>query len=191
MGGWRRSYRVHVSMPAARAQAVLRPPEPWVRRRSARGLTLVEFALMAPVICVLIIGMVIVTLVITNQIQLSNAVRDGARAAAVCGSNPNGTTQLPAYSSNASDRQCTTANVVKYIQARLQSVPAQVNFTVTVFVSGVNVGTDIRQCQPGASVEVKASFPQPLYAPLVGQWLGDNGGNTRSLSADAEATCEQ
>jgi len=179
----------------ARALPALEPP---VRRRAERGVTLVEFAILAPIVCVLIIGMVITALVVTNQIQLSNAIRDGARAAAICGSNPGpagtpgtGSSQLPAYSPTPADRQCTTSNVVKFIQSRLQSIPAQVNFSVTVFIAGQSVGNDISKCQQGATVEVRASFPQPLYAPLVGQWLGDGGGSTRTLTADAEATCEQ
>ena len=41
------------------------------------------------------------------------------------------------------------------------------------------------------TIEVQGSYAQPLYLPLVGHFLGDSGGNTRTLSASATAVCEQ
>ena len=46
-----------------------------------RGVTLVEFALVAPVFFVLILGLLLLGIVVMNQMQLTNAVRDGVRAA--------------------------------------------------------------------------------------------------------------
>lgn len=155
------------------------------------GVSLVEFALVAPLFFLLVVGLVIGGIVVTNQVQLTNALRDGARAAGVCGSDTSGATQLPPYSSNPADEVCSSANVVKYTRSRLQAVPATVNLSVSVFVNGSFVGNDLSSCQPGATVEVQGSFAQPLYVPLVGIFLGDNGGNVRTIRGDAEATCEQ
>lgn len=163
------------------------------RRRSAAqaGVSLVEFALVAPLLFVLVLGLVVGGIVVTNQVQLTNAVRDGARAAGVCGSDTSGATKLPPYSSNPADEVCSAANVVKYTRSRLQAVPATVNLSVSVFVNGTFAGNSLSSCQPGATVEVQGSFPQPLYLPLIGVLLGDNGSNVRTIRADAEATCEQ
>jgi hypothetical protein len=38
---------------------------------------------------------------------------------------------------------------------------------------------------------VSTTYAQPLYAPFLGRFLGDNGSSVRTLKAKAEATCEQ
>jgi Flp pilus assembly protein TadG len=43
------------------------------------GVSLVEFSLVVPLFLLLTIGLLITALVVTNQVQLANAVRDGAR----------------------------------------------------------------------------------------------------------------
>ena len=160
------------------------------RRQRDRGVTLVEFALMAPVVFLILMGMVISAIVVTNQVQLGNAVRDGARAAAICGGSYG--QELPHFDSTSTDWTCSTTNLTKYIQSRVTAIPATINFTVTVvLLNGSSAGSDITSCPYGASVHVSGSFQQPLYMPLVGRFLGDNGGQLRTLTATAEATCEQ
>ena len=46
---------------------------------------MVEFALMAPMIFLLLMGIIVAAIVVSNMVQLQNTVRDAARAAAVCG----------------------------------------------------------------------------------------------------------
>jgi Flp pilus assembly protein TadG len=60
--------------PVRSCRRTLRPDRP-----RERGVSLVEFSLVAPLFLLLTIGLLITTLVITNQVQLANAVRDGAR----------------------------------------------------------------------------------------------------------------
>src|SRR2546425_624963 len=65
-----------------RGRVVARP-----HRRGCRdGVSMVEFALLAPTGFLLLLGIVVVGIVVTNLVQLTNAARDGARAAAICGS---------------------------------------------------------------------------------------------------------
>ncbi len=47
-------------------------------------------------------------------------------------------------------------------------------------------------CKLGYKLEISSKYAQPLYLPLIGNFLGSNGSKTtRSLTSDAEATCEQ
>jgi Flp pilus assembly protein TadG len=158
-----------------------------VSRRTAGGSALVEFALAAPMLVMLLLGMVIVGNVVLNQIELTNAARDGARAAALCG----GTGFQPGSISTLPNGQpCTLANLVGFVQTRLQTIPGVVP-TVTVIVNG-SPDNNLAHCQKGRSIDVTASYAQPLYVPFVGQLLGDVGNPAiRTLNATAEATCEQ
>jgi Flp pilus assembly protein TadG len=158
---------------------------------------MVEFALVAPFLFLLIFGLAILGIAIANQIQLSNAVRDGARAAAICGgaataavAGGTGTALTPTLPDGST---CTTAHLVTYINHSLALIP-DASPQIGVQVSGPSGGAlaDLTDCQAGSTVEVKASFRQPLYLPLVGYLLGDpNDATVRTLNADAEATCEQ
>jgi Flp pilus assembly protein TadG len=157
------------------------------RRRREGGVTMVEFALIAPLALVLILGLLVTGIVVLNQVELTNGVRDGARAAAVCGGagfqDTTGSIKLP------NGQACTQSNLNSYIQSRIQTIPG-VTPIVQVFVNGSPQSLD--KCQKGQIVSVTASYAQPLYAPLVGVWLGDPGNSAvRTLNATAEATCEQ
>ena len=156
---------------------------------------MVEFALVAPFLFIVLLGLIVCGIIATNYVQLSNAVRDGARAAGICGgaSRASGTT-LP------NGTNCSSGDLAAYIQSRLQAVPAPVTFTVNVLYNGVSQGsctnctstnTVLELCNQGATIEVTATYPQPLYLPLVGNLLSNTTGNARTISADAEATCEQ
>lgn len=176
---------------------------PRVRRRGASGVTLVEFAFVAPVAFLLICGIVVVGIVATNFVQLSNAARDGARVAAICGSNPADTTQMPDGSG-----VCSFSAVQTYITKHLVAVPSG-SVTPTLYVcsadqtsscatSGTECTLDssgygICNCQAGKIVEVDMQYDQPLYLPLISTLLQTSppGNGTRRLLASAQATCEQ
>lgn len=157
-------------------------------------MTVVEFALLAPLALVLLIGTIIAGIVAMNYVQLHNAVRDGARAAAVCGGSARSgqtnqqtltpTTKLP----NGAD--CTDDNLIAYVKGRFQAIPGnQATLQVTLPTGGS--GDHMSQCQYKKSVEIHASYDQPLFLPLISQWLSNNGsGSTFTITATAEATCE-
>jgi len=148
---------------------------------------MIEFALVAPLLFLVVFGLVVGGVVVTNYVQLSNAVRDGARAAAICGgaNRDNSVTHLP------NGAQCSSANLTSYVQSQLQAVPAPVSFTVNVLFDGAVLGHDLDQCSQGATIEITADYPQPLFFPLVGTFFANTSGDARIISADAEATCEQ
>jgi Flp pilus assembly protein TadG len=170
--------------------AASRPDARRARRMREGAVSLVEFALVAPLAMLLLMGLVVLGIVVTDQVELTNAVRDGARAAAVCGSNPTGTTTLPDGSTACSD-----ANLATWLTGIVQGSHGGVATpTVTVYNSAqprAPLGSSLSGCQKGYTVEVSATYAQPLFVPLVGRFLGTGGSTTRSLTAKADATCEQ
>lgn len=172
-----------------------------------------EFALLAPVALLLLFGIVVVGIVVTNQVQLSNAARDAARAAAICGGArgytydeavagtvtvTSGTTTLP------NGQLCTFANLKAYITSRLNAIPgggSAVSTNLVVCPTDLSCLAPspqpdpkvLDECSRGEYVEVTMSFNQPLFLPLVGTWLATPSApsNTRTLTSTAEAICEQ
>ena len=138
----------------------------------------------------LLLGGVVLGIVITHQIQLTQAVRDGARAAAICGSS----TDQGTGSTLPDGTVCTTANISAYLNSRVDAVSSQLadQAVVTIFdANGTSVGTSATACAPGYTLEVSITYQQPLFVPLVGVVVGNPTTNTRTISAQGEATCEQ
>jgi len=155
---------------------------------------MVEFALMAPLAVVLLVGTVIGGIFSMNYVQLTNAVRDGVRAAAVCGgSGRNSQSQVPTSQipKLPDGTDCTDVNLKAFIRNRFQAIPGnQATLNVTLPTGGA--GDHMSQCQYRKTVEIKATYDQPLYMPLISRFLSNNGsGTTYTITAQAEATCEQ
>jgi Flp pilus assembly protein TadG len=147
---------------------------------------MVEFALVSPVALVLLIGLVVVGIVITHQMQLNQGAKSSARAVAICavakeqdpyqvdpGTLPNGTS---------------CANIQTYIDDQFTSVSSSLASRDVVTVSGAawSVG---QACTQDEVIEVSINYEQPLFVPLVGYVFGDGGSDTRLLSAYGQATC--
>jgi Flp pilus assembly protein TadG len=162
---------------------------------------MVEFALVSPLLFLLVFGMVVTGIVVMNQIQLNNAVRDGARAAAVCGSTtPTSVTSPPGSTTRLPDgtTYCANSTITTYLTTLVNATHGGVaapTFQVTD-ATGTPIGAvdDLSACAGHVGVyqvKIHATYSQPLYLPLVGQFFGSGGTSTRTLTADAEATCEQ
>jgi Flp pilus assembly protein TadG len=168
---------------------------------------MVEFALVGPLFFLLILGILILAIIVKNQIVLSSAVRDAARAAAVCGSTAGTTT-----SSLPDGTKCNQLQA--YLNNKLASVDTSLadkgTFSVYDDSGGLKAGPStaatanavVAQCQAGVNatsgqpqsaytVEVSVRYPQPLYVPLLGFFFGDSATNTRLITATGDATCEQ
>ena len=152
---------------------------------------MVEFALVGPLGFLLLLGIIVLGVVILTQVQLSNAVRTGARAAAVCGSNPGGTTTLP------NGAICSDTTINAYITSQVRSLHSNAPAaTVSVLdTSGVPVpgsgSNSVAKCVKGDTVALSEAYDQPLFLPLVGNFFGNASTNTRTITVQAEATCEQ
>ena len=170
-----------------------------VRHRSARGATMAEFALIAPVGFLLLLSIIVVGIVVTNLIQVTNVARAGARMAAICAGYPasslSSTPQtdiLP--SSSSTTLHCNVPDLETYMASQLTAVPANsVNPSVQLCIGAVcTTPTDLpNTCQPNELIEVEMRYPQPLYLPMVSQFF-ESTPNTgiRQLTAHAEAECE-
>lgn len=148
---------------------------------------MVEFALVAPLGFILVLSIVVVAVVATNQNRLSNTARDAARAAAVCGSNQ-------AYTTLPNGHSCTDSEAMSYATGELKKIDGAYTWSPVFSVvdqSGASDGTSLSNCRPGRLVMVTADYQQPLFVPFMGVLVGNAASNTRTLQARAEATCEQ
>jgi hypothetical protein len=153
----------------------------------------VEFSFVAPMGFLLLLGIVVAGIIVTNFIQLTNEAREGARIAAICGAGPS--VPMPDGSGTCSD-----VAIQNYITNHLVAVPGG-SVTPAIYVctptqaaSGLcstQGSQGIANCygQQGAIVEVDMSYDQPLYLPLVGSFFQTKPG-VRTLKASAQATCE-
>jgi Flp pilus assembly protein TadG len=172
---------------------------------------MVEFALIGPLAFLILLGIVVVAVVLLHEIQLTQGVRNSARAGALCGSATRSTTQTATLSDGT---PCTGANLLSYINGQVTAVDSGLSnqASVTVYCNGTvsgcangvtpsggtgtgtasSVATATATCLNGYTVEVSITYYQPLYVPLVGNVLGSGGGpsNTRKIVATGEATCE-
>lgn len=192
-------------------------------RHGQAGQAMVEFAFVAPMFFLLVLGIVVVGVLAANQNLLSNSVRDVARSAAICGGSLRAaTTQLPAAGSVSvqfcSDSNGSSwANLNTYAAARLSQIAGNSTFSaptapvdshncqalssgaalVCLYKKDDSAVTSITlnpldDCTAGNKIDISSQYLQPLFLPLVGNFIGDNGSTTtRTLTADAEATCEQ
>ncbi len=157
---------------------------------------MVEFTLVAPVALLLLMSIIVVGIVVTNYIQLTNVARDGARIAAICGHGlADGT---PAQMADGSG-SCTNSAVTTYITNHLVTVPS-LSVSPVIYVctpqqaaqgACVNNGDSFTDCQPGRIVEVDMTYSQPLYLPLIANIFETSSNGTMNLKASAQATCEQ
>jgi Flp pilus assembly protein TadG len=162
---------------------------------------MVEFVLVAPAFLLVLLGVVVTGIVVMNIIAVNNAVRDIARASAVCGSLTDGSNTS---ASLPDGRSCTSGNLQSYADQQLGALHAGavvgsvqvtvVNPTATTNTTvGSGFGSLSSACVAGQNqVKIHVTYSQPLYIPLVGLWLGSNGSTTsRQLDGTAEATCER
>jgi Flp pilus assembly protein TadG len=167
-------------------------------------VTMVEFALLAPLFLLLLFGVVVAGVMINAQIQLSNAVRDGVRAAAVCGDSFYNTAYGPGATVPAlqlpNGQDCSDANVSAYVSSLISRIPGGGKMTsgpnLTVYnLTNTQVvppagETTMQVCQAGYKIEVSVKYAQPMFLPLISTIFADKGTTSRTLEADAQTTCE-
>jgi Flp pilus assembly protein TadG len=103
--------------------------------RGERGQTMVEFALVLPVLCLVVFGIIQCGILYNNYITLTDATRVGARKAAVSRQTANPVALAEAATRNAA--------------AGLKTPPLDVKVTATAW-------------SPGADVTVEATYPYEL-----------------------------
>jgi Flp pilus assembly protein TadG len=168
---------------------------------------MVEFAVVAPIGFLLLLGIAILALVEMDSVQLSNLTRDSARAGAICGSSARAAGgQLPDGST------CTYAHLQTYVSNRLKALPSgsaskpptgsfgsncdttATNAIVCVWTAAhvavsISGSNPLDACAKGDTLEVVTQYNAQLYLPLINKFFG--GSTTKSLQSDATGTCEQ
>lgn len=115
---------------------------------SERGAAAVEFALVVPVLIVMIFGMVDMGMAINAQAIVSNAAREGARAASFNGANVTATTTV-------------VTSATKYL---IGTAP-----TTTITCQAIGTATTIAcsSASPGDSVVVQVNYTYKWLTPGV------------------------
>ncbi len=98
------------------------------RLRSERGASLVEFALIAPLLFVLLFGIIEFGAMLYDQAVITNASREGARFAATYYINP-AAPPAPTSTSTGTLRQC--SDIQTYVQNWMTSNATIISFTST------------------------------------------------------------
>ncbi len=118
--------------------------------RSQRGQTLVEFALVLPLLALVLFAVIQFGVVYNNYISLTDAVRAGARKGAVSRfvSDPVGTTQSAVLDAASPDLKtsspCTTGNVCVTVTSDWQpgdTVTVQATYPYTINLFGIVVAS--------------------------------------------------
>lgn len=138
--------------------------------RSERAQALVEFALVLPVLLMLIVGLFDVARAVEQENTLAYAAREGARYAIVHGSSAL-SSPIPYCSS------CTNADVTAVVDKAAISVNGAITVTVS-YPDGDN--------RRGSRVSVQATAP---FVPLPSQFLF-NGGLSVTLRGGSELVIE-
>jgi Flp pilus assembly protein TadG len=133
-------------------------------KRGENGQAMVEFALILPILILILCGIIDFGWIFGNQVVLSNATRESARYMAM---NYDSTATLAANKAVAVD---VLDDLVP---------PAVIPADMTVTFSAV-VGTD------STSITVGATYPLKVLTPLVGVILG----NTFTISASTTMRAE-
>jgi Flp pilus assembly protein TadG len=160
------------------------------RQRAERGASMVELMLVAPLAFLLLLGIVVVGIVVTHQMQLNQGVANSARAVAICGTaleqNPNNTPVGTLPNGNS----CIATNIQSYINQQVDGVSPSLGQEATVTVTGSTSWTKLGDaCSPGEIVQVTITYQQALFVPLIGYAIGNGGTDSRQLQAFGEATC--
>ncbi len=114
--------------------------------RAQQGAAAVEFALILPILLLVLLGTVELSLALYNKAILTNASREGARAGIVLSSPKMSDAQISAVVLNYTNGAlislgATTAPTVTVVQSSPASFPNALRVTVSYTYKGLGVGT--------------------------------------------------
>lgn len=134
---------------------VRRPSIPKGRRSATRGQALVEFALLLPLLTILLFGVIQFGFLFGGQIGLINAVREGTR-----------------YASTAPISAPSSAVCTQVWNALSRSIPGWTGKTNTVLTYTYQTAADPTLAgHPqtySAFIQVQVIYKHPLFIPIVG-----------------------
>jgi len=149
------------------------------RARGHSGATLLEFALVAPVVIMVFLGLIGFSIVLGAQNGVSNAVRDGARLGIINFSCADSYTGSP----NAGHDSCGAGNSTAYA-AIVNSVRATAGELANVSsiqvrcVDGTDTTLTTKVCSAGVTPGVDLIEVKAIWTPVVGTLFIPAGSRT-------------
>jgi Flp pilus assembly protein TadG len=134
-------------------------------KRSDRGTALIEFALVLPLLAILVFGTIDIGRAYRLENRLKNAAREGGRLA-----------QISPLNVDNSGGTCADPNNIDYA-ATHEEASAASGYTVTVTRMDTNTvltGCSSSTLPGGTHVKVRVSAPFKVVTPLVGALTGNS-----------------
>jgi hypothetical protein len=154
------------------------------RRRQRRGQSLVELAIILPVLLLLTAGAIDLGRAFFGAINLENAVKEGAFFGA----------RQPECSTDAVTDCDDPANVEARVETELHGIDPS-SFQVKCFDPGTTnftgTGKSLTDCEDGDVYYVRAQIPFSLITPIIGNLVGSNITLTSDASAVVLTSFEQ
>lgn len=140
----------------------LRPRTGALRRRRSRGVALVEFAIIFPVLAVLLLGMVDLGRAYSLQSRLRNAAREGA---VYVRNNP--TKQVPGAT-------CADPNNGEHhaLTELTEAADSEDDGFVVTFDPATTCGVASTDLEPGDTITVTVTAPFELITPIISNLVG-------------------
>jgi len=154
------------------------------RHGSERGASAVEFALVTPVLVVLVFGIIAFGIVLAQQLSISNAARQAARAGVVDVSSQNTCGAIQTAIRNAAQTVNLGAGAANNIFTSVVLHDASANTDTTVcarqktdYSGGAATKEPCQGSSVGSYITVKAEYTTSLIIPLapVGNSIGLSG----------------
>lgn len=160
--------------------------------RAQRAQSMVEFALVSPLLLLLLFGIVEGALMMNAQATLDNATREGARVAALCGSRANtwsyGGATYTAGGSGVSPCPTAANQVVSQNLGILSDTTTAFSVAVNAPASNTPGSCPASYCAPpGTVIEVAVSYPYTFY---LGALFG-GGSPSLTMGSTARAVSQQ
>ena len=148
----------------------------FVKNLNERGAALVEFAIVLPLLLLLVFGIIEFGFLLYNKAMITNASREGAREGILFNSSrPSATIQSDVL-----------AKVASYCQTRM--IPTTVNPAATVTGACFTSAVDERA---GKELIVNVSYTYPFIVfPNIAKMFGGNMGSSLVMNAESRMRCE-
>jgi hypothetical protein len=155
MAGWRRQTSRATTPAASRRRRWCRPSR---RRGEERGAVLVEFALVVPLLLLILFGIIDFSLVMFSDISVRQGTSEAAREAAVIATNPPAAQTCPTAGSFAGVDNGEAQNLICYTKSHVGLDQANTRVSIWFATTGCT-GANGACYAAGAPVIVCAQYP--------------------------------
>jgi Flp pilus assembly protein TadG len=154
-----------------------------------RGQSLVEFALLAPILVVLLVGSAQIGAILYAGISVASAAHDGARVAS---EQPINSTAFAIGGAAGLGTTCTASPTNHVCQAVAQSKGLLGTVTTTIYAGTVTAACSTNSVwAPDGYVKVRVSDDVPIFIPFLNSMLANtSGGSVRTIATTVSMRVE-